>query len=341
MKVYLLDPSLINPNSTTLQRDSYQEVLACAHLDQHQHHSLVQQPDDADLIIAPIQFGGYGPFLGTLKRSRLYRAHQDKIFIYHAGDQYPSLPGVYSSIRAEWVRRGWALGGHYVSKGIAKFDFACLAPDQRDILFSFVGSSRTHPIREQLLRLDHPRSFLFDSSSKAEQMPWYDKEQKTVQQLRQQFQDVMDRSQFVLCPRGISPCSIRVFEAMQAGCVPVIIADDLVFPQGPDWSTLSVIVAERDIATIPKLLEQLEPRLADMSLASRKAWEDFFSPQSSFETLVNWCAQLKQELSTKNRSFESARVQMGEVIRVENLRTHLRHFRLRCLSNTPFRHPAS
>ena len=342
MKVYLVDPSFIQPNLAAFQRDSYQEILACAHLNQRQRHSLVQQPDDADLIIAPIQFGGYGPFLTTLKRSHLYRAYRDKIFLYCMDDeQYPSLPGIYPSIRTEWVRRGWALGGHYLSQTLSKFDFACLPPSQRDILFSFAGSSRTHPIREKILQLKHPRSFLFDSSPKTEQTPWYNKDQNTVHQLRQQFQDVITRSQFVLCPRGVAPSSIRVFEAMQAGCVPVIISDELVLPQGPDWPTLSVVIAERDIAAIPELLEQLEPKFAAMSLASREAWEEFFSPQSSFETLVDWCTQLKQGLSTKNRNLEAARVQMGEFLRVQNIRVHLRHFRLRYLSNTPLRHPAS
>lgn len=342
MKVYLVDPCLIQPKLAAFQRDSYQEILACAHLDQRQHHSLVSQPDEADLIIAPIQFGGYGPFLETLKKSHFYQTYRDKMFVYCMDDeQYPSLPGVYPAIRAEWVRQGWALGGHYLSHTLSKFDFACLPPSQRDILFSFAGSSRTHPIREKVLQLNHPRSFLFDSSPKTEQTPWYNKDQNTVQKLRQQFQDVITRSQFVLCPRGIAPSSIRVFEAMQAGCVPVIIADELVLPQGPNWQIFSVVIAEKEIATIPKLLEQLEPRFADMSLASRKAWEGFFSPQASFETLVDWCAQLKQGLSTKNRNFEAARVQVGEVLRVQNVRVHLRHFRLRYLSNTPLRHPAS
>ena len=50
---------------------------------------------------------------------------------------------------------------------------------------------------------------------------------------RERFRSVMGRSRFVLCPRGKGTSSIRLYEALAYGCVPVIISDDWVAPAGP------------------------------------------------------------------------------------------------------------
>eukprot|EP00854_Cymbomonas_tetramitiformis_P003377 gene3377-4250_t len=53
---------------------------------------------------------------------------------------------------------------------------------------------------------------------------------------------------FCLCPRGWSPWTLRAYQAMMAGCIPVILADEIEFPfeSTLDWSRLTVKIAERD-----------------------------------------------------------------------------------------------
>eukprot|EP00899_Mesostigma_viride_P024867 jgi/Mesvir1/5565/Mv15587-RA.1 len=60
------------------------------------------------------------------------------------------------------------------------------------------------------------------------------------------YQDEMHRSTFCLCPRGWSPWTLRAYQAMMVGCIPVIIADDIEFPyeEWVDWSRLVVKIPE-------------------------------------------------------------------------------------------------
>ncbi|XP_068316820.1 probable glycosyltransferase At5g03795 [Pyrus communis] len=66
----------------------------------------------------------------------------------------------------------------------------------------------------------------------------------------------MKSSKFCICPMGYEVNSPRIIESIYYECVPVIIADNFPPPLSDviDWSTFSVIVAEKDI---PKLREIL------------------------------------------------------------------------------------
>merc|ERR1711939_803933 len=59
----------------------------------------------------------------------------------------------------------------------------------------------------------------------------------------------MRRSVFCLCPRGFAVWSPRIFESLVAGCIPVIIADEIQLPFDDmlDWRDLSVKVSEADV----------------------------------------------------------------------------------------------
>ncbi|KAF6175435.1 hypothetical protein GIB67_036526 [Kingdonia uniflora] len=66
----------------------------------------------------------------------------------------------------------------------------------------------------------------------------------------------MKASKFCICPMGFEVNSPRIVEAIYYECVPVIIADNFVLPFNEvlDWSSFSVIVAEKDIPNLKNIL---------------------------------------------------------------------------------------
>ncbi|KAJ1284490.1 hypothetical protein BS78_03G208400 [Paspalum vaginatum] len=72
----------------------------------------------------------------------------------------------------------------------------------------------------------------------------------------------MKNSRFCLCPMGYEVNSPRIVEALYYECVPVVIADNFVLPLSDvlDWSAFSVVVAERDVPDLKRILQGISPR---------------------------------------------------------------------------------
>ena len=63
-------------------------------------------------------------------------------------------------------------------------------------------------------------------------------------------------SKFCLCPRGFAPWSRRLFDAVQLGCIPVIIADGIELPYEEflDYTSFSVKIAEVEVSNLKQIL---------------------------------------------------------------------------------------
>ncbi|KAJ4759061.1 Exostosin family protein [Rhynchospora pubera] len=66
----------------------------------------------------------------------------------------------------------------------------------------------------------------------------------------------MKSSKYCICPMGYEVNSPRIVEAIYYECVPVIIADNFVLPfeEVLDWSAFSVVVPEKDIPNLKRIL---------------------------------------------------------------------------------------
>jgi len=82
---------------------------------------------------------------------------------------------------------------------------------------------------------------------------------------------------------------------MQVGRVPVILADDWVPPDGPDWPSFAVFVLEDRLLDLPAILASYEPRAATMGAAARRAWESYFAPEVQFHRFAEALRELKEE----------------------------------------------
>lgn len=95
------------------------------------------------------------------------------------------------------------------------------------------------------------------------------------------YHEVMSKSLFILAPRGILPCSYRLFEAMQMGRVPVIIADDWVKIPGIPWEEFSITIPESKIEFVSEILEERKHEAVKMGETARQYWESHCSPEVS------------------------------------------------------------
>lgn len=73
------------------------------------------------------------------------------------------------------------------------------------------------------------------------------------------YYEDMQRAVFCLCPLGWAPWSPRLVEAVIFGCIPVIIADDIVLPfaDAIPWEDIGVFVAEKDVPKLDTILTSL------------------------------------------------------------------------------------
>ena len=85
------------------------------------------------------------------------------------------------------------------------------------------------------------------------------------------------RARFSLCPRGLSPSSYRLYESMQLGRCPVVISDDWMPPDGPDWGRFAIFVRESEIRRLPEILPCERDRAEDRGRKAWEAWKEHFS----------------------------------------------------------------
>ncbi|MCE0523161.1 MAG: glycosyltransferase family 47 protein [Methylacidiphilales bacterium] len=288
-KVLLLTVSKENPRNLDFDRGAYNRLKQSAGMGKS-HHTLVENPVEADLIlIAEVHIY----FFEKPLRHDYCRFFPNKCFAFAFDDELiPFLPGVYASIEKNWYSPRRVRSGFYLSalqNPYTEFDPA----PERDLLYSFVGSVNTAPVRAELAKLRHSRSVFIDTSK--ESLPIQvggTPEQRAV--FWKKYADIARRSKFVLCPRGIGTSSMRLFEMMQMGRAPVILADAWVPPEGPKWEEFSIRVPESEALNVPQLLEEREGEAVALGLKARREWERWFAPEAIFNTVVDWCLEIKE-----------------------------------------------
>jgi len=275
------------------QDDAYHRLRASADNDPFGVHTITEDPAHADMILFAESWEVNWK-LDNVLRHDYVRTLPSKCFLFcERPDVFPMLPGVYTNLTQLHHLMGRVRTGFYL--WMYENPFVKYNPHWDDDmhLFSFVGSMDTAGIRAEINRLDHPRGYVKNTSAKSSSIWWEGTEEEKAQ-FRKEYAETCQRSKFILCPRGNSPSSVRMFETMKTGRVPVILSDAWVPPQGPEWETFSVRMPESQIAQIPARLESLEPQAPAMGERARQAWEAWFSPEVSFHRIVEWCLDIKR-----------------------------------------------
>jgi hypothetical protein len=153
----------------------------------------------------------------------------------------------------------------------------------KDILYSFIGVTMCHPIRQELFMMEHPQNTILISN---EEYGHFAPEGV--------YEDVLARSRFSLCPRGINVGSVRFWESLCAGAIPILLSDDQVLPYGFDWSSCIIRVKERDIQSIPNIIKSISLQQEEsMRQACYEAYQAF-SGRNFISPIIRYYALNKE-----------------------------------------------
>mgnify|MGYP003111961291 CR=1 FL=1 len=98
---------------------------------------------------------------------------------------------------------------------------------ERKYDYSFVGSFRTHPVRERVYDFlkNKKNCFILDTGG------WhFESDIKKQEDNAQKYIEVLGNTRYSLCPRGTGPSTIRIWESMAMGSKPAILSDYLKMP---------------------------------------------------------------------------------------------------------------
>jgi Exostosin family len=258
---------------------------------------LVSAPEPADLILV-VDILEAGLYAG-LRQNRLWQKWPAKSFAYYEGDCPPNfLHGLQTSASKALSGSGrfqaCAYPVHQLCYPNPCPSAAKLAITPKDLLFSFAGRA-SHSVRRRLFAENFDRADVLVEDTSGYYHFVGETENRT--RARRHYWEMAARSKYALCPRGAGASSMRIFEMMEAGIAPVIVADDWLPPMGPSWQEFAIFVSENEISSIYEKVKAHESEYADRGRLAHQAWEQYFSPQNYWSfmlTSIRWIQETQK-----------------------------------------------
>jgi len=251
--------------------------------------TVVDDPRDANfIIIAETGYFGLSDLSAALHRSNIFRGKY-VLMINNTDWPYPVFDGFYPSLTKR------CSGAYPWAFHLAQAPNVCIEKEQanrRKYLYSFVGRASTHNVRKRLLALDRADCPCIDIDNIPKRLGTFDNDIT--------YAEIMYNSHFVLCPRGFGASSIRLFEVMRAGRVPVIISDKWTAPPVGDWNSFSIKIGENDIHNIPFILASRKHFAGELGRIARETYTTYFSSEVYLEVLITFYLQ-RARLFSRNR----------------------------------------
>lgn len=146
-----------------------------------------------------------------------------------------------------------------------------LINNTRDILYNFVGGYQPadylSQIRPNIFKMKHPDNCIikFTGIWHLNDVVYNEKQNHNLElNINDDFKNkteyynyLLINSRYTLCPSGSGPNSIRFWEALGAGSIPVLLADTLELPVHKLWTKAIIRLPENRLETLPKVLEAI------------------------------------------------------------------------------------
>jgi hypothetical protein len=276
------------------------EILAMHALSCTDRHQLTEDPEAAEMIV----LAGDLESLAEAKANRLIQQYSEKTMAYSEIDaMIPYVPGVYGSAgepRGLNLRR--TQSNIYFSRYGSSInpEVRHRPLEKKELLFCFRGR-RDCRVRANILDYPYQRPDVQVLETKGF-MHWKDGI-VGKRESQKEYADALAASHFALCPRGMGFGSIRLFEVMEMGVAPVLLADRYALPPGPDWASFLLKVPEREYGRLPELLDKHVTESEERGRKAREAWEEFFAPELVFDRVIDQLCEIREQRVVPERVY--------------------------------------
>ena len=264
------------------------ELIACS------------DPAEADFVILT-DFSEHEHFGRVQDCPEVMEYPEKSIIISECDQPVEILPGFYSSGIQSSRLRNFMEGWHFPFLNVRFPNRQIQLSTQegsreRDFLGSFIG----YPSHTLRLKLAKKFGHFPDMSIKVSKEYHHfemnmDMESETPQK---RYVDMLRNSHFSLCPRGRGPSSMRLYDSMRFGVVPVIISDAWVKPSFVDWDSCSLQVKEKHLKELHKILLEHEPYSNEMGKTAKSVYQNYFADECLVGTLKRTLEQMKLSLQS-------------------------------------------
>jgi hypothetical protein len=185
-------------------------------------------------------------------------------------------------------------GDHHLNPFIQNHESSNQSYLEKKYLFTFIGRN-SHEIRSSLFNLKFKRpDILIKDSSKTFDL-WSRREYRKKVDRQKYYYDMLLRSKFSLCPRGCGASSMRIFESMKLGISPIIVSDNWILPKGPMWDEFSILIKEKNINDLEKIVESRSDSFQEMGQKASSAFEENFSKDVYFNYIIDNCLDIMKK----------------------------------------------
>ena len=199
-----------------------------------------------------------------------YNVNKKQVFLL-CGDYEHELEILKNKPNAIFVRQSLLLSKKLPNEVLIPSSYGCVAGDiNMDICkitekpkISFCGMKSTHFTREQTINI-LMKSDKIESNFIFTQTPCCGSVDVDIENKKKIFNTCMVNSEFVFCPRGNGNFSIRFYEALKSGRIPVVYESDNIMPFNKIviWNEICVVTTintiEQDIVNFHKNNDLIE-----------------------------------------------------------------------------------
>jgi glycosyltransferase involved in cell wall biosynthesis len=201
---------------------------------------------------------------------------------------------------------------------------AGLPAQQRRYLFSFVGahdpkyyrtasrewlaalpqSVRGHEAFLRLRREWHFQRAVYDVQVRG--LSLTEEARQDMQEREREYLELLRQSAFSLCPSGSGPNTIRLWESLALGAIPVVLADGLRLPGDPMlWQEAAMFVRETPaaVAALPQMLAELHAR-PELLQAKRQAGASLYRQYGPSGFVPDVLALMQSPLPTQEQETQ-------------------------------------